>query len=391
MSLIQQYEEMKQKHPDAILLFRVGDFYEAFKKDAQAISEICGLTLTQRPNGNNGEKIYLAGFPHHALNDYLPKLVKAGKRVAVCEQLEDPKLAKKIVKREDSQKTKQNKPRKYINYNQDMIDKLQTIEPIAWFSIKVPKSAAKLGEYIKKDIQPQLAKIIIEPENGVMVSSNAHILQSVSVVCEGKWLTAEANGDKALQCSIDPKAIKRLAGRTIDVAVYRNENKTITIIEEPHTATMFVSEHSFPLNWANIIRSEYEKERIEIAKDELPKLQQWLKENAGKLSENRGIQLNATPESDTIRMRIFSDLTDEEEICEPMDFKLSEKTGYIQLRYAAYLFYLSVEGDFNGELLVQDKKPASFKGEMRETILMPVAYEYSYCSDMNTKPECLKI
>ena len=89
--LLKQYQEMKKKHPDAILMFRVGDFYEIFGKDAVAASEILGLTLTRRQSGIDS-RIELAGFPHHALDTYLPKLVRAGKRVAICEQLEDPKL-----------------------------------------------------------------------------------------------------------------------------------------------------------------------------------------------------------------------------------------------------------------------------------------------------------
>ena len=96
--LMKQYFEMKAKHPDAVLLFRVGDFYETFSEDAIQASEILGITLTRRANGvaQSGE---VAGFPHHALDTYLPKLVRAGKRVAICEQLEDPKLTKKLVKR----------------------------------------------------------------------------------------------------------------------------------------------------------------------------------------------------------------------------------------------------------------------------------------------------
>ena len=95
---MKQYIEMKQKHPDAILLFRVGDFYETFSDDAIVASEILGITLTRRANGVS-QYVELAGFPHHALDSYLPKLVRAGKRVAICEQLEDPKLTKKLVKR----------------------------------------------------------------------------------------------------------------------------------------------------------------------------------------------------------------------------------------------------------------------------------------------------
>ena len=96
--LMTQYIEMKKKHPDAVLLFRVGDFYETFSEDAITASEILGITLTRRANGK-AAYVELAGFPHHALDSYLPKLVRAGKRVAICEQLEAPKLTKKLVKR----------------------------------------------------------------------------------------------------------------------------------------------------------------------------------------------------------------------------------------------------------------------------------------------------
>ncbi len=96
--LMQQYFRIKQKHPDAILLFRVGDFYETFGEDAIKTSEILGITLTKRANGA-ASYVELAGVPYHALDTYLPKLVRAGQRVAICEQLEDPKKTKKIVKR----------------------------------------------------------------------------------------------------------------------------------------------------------------------------------------------------------------------------------------------------------------------------------------------------
>ena len=96
--LMKQYLELKGRHPDAILLFRVGDFYETFSDDAIAAAEILGITLTRRANGS-AMHVELAGFPHHALDSYLPKLVRAGRRVAICDQLEDPKLTKKLVKR----------------------------------------------------------------------------------------------------------------------------------------------------------------------------------------------------------------------------------------------------------------------------------------------------
>ena len=96
---MKQYTQVKARYPDTILLFRMGDFYETFEEDARITSRVLGITLTKRGNGAAGE-VPLAGFPHHALDSYLPKLVKAGYRVAICEQLEDPKLAKGLVKRD---------------------------------------------------------------------------------------------------------------------------------------------------------------------------------------------------------------------------------------------------------------------------------------------------
>lgn len=96
--LMKQYFDIKAKHPDAILLFRVGDFYEMYGEDAVIGAEILGITQTKRANGS-AQHVEMAGFPHHALDTYLPKLVRAGKRVAICDQLEDPKMTKKLVKR----------------------------------------------------------------------------------------------------------------------------------------------------------------------------------------------------------------------------------------------------------------------------------------------------
>ena len=97
--LMAQYYKVKEANPDTILLFRIGDFFETFDEDAKTASKVLGITLTKRANGA-AEDVPLAGFPHHAIDTYLPKLVRAGYRVAVCEQVENPKFAKGIVKRE---------------------------------------------------------------------------------------------------------------------------------------------------------------------------------------------------------------------------------------------------------------------------------------------------
>ena len=96
--MMKQFLDLKAKHPDAVMLFRCGDFYETYSTDGIVAAEILGITLTKRANGK-GKTIEMAGFPHHALDTYLPKLIRAGKRVAICDQLEDPKLTKKLVKR----------------------------------------------------------------------------------------------------------------------------------------------------------------------------------------------------------------------------------------------------------------------------------------------------
>ena len=100
--MMKQFLDLKAKHPDAVMLFRCGDFYETYSTDAIVAAEILGITLTKRANGK-GKTIEMAGFPHHALDTYLPKLVRAGKRVAICDQLEDPKMTKKLVKRGTTQ------------------------------------------------------------------------------------------------------------------------------------------------------------------------------------------------------------------------------------------------------------------------------------------------
>ena len=98
--MMKQFYELKDKNPDAVMLFRCGDFYETYCEDAITASAVLGITLTRRNNGGKGgTPIEMAGFPYHALDTYLPRLIRAGHRVAICDQLEDPKLTKKLVKR----------------------------------------------------------------------------------------------------------------------------------------------------------------------------------------------------------------------------------------------------------------------------------------------------
>ena len=96
--MMKQFFSMKAQHPGALMLFRCGDFYETYGEDAVESARILGITLTRRNNGGNGDSIEMAGFPHHALDTYLPKLIRAGKRVAICDQLEDPKKKREAIK-----------------------------------------------------------------------------------------------------------------------------------------------------------------------------------------------------------------------------------------------------------------------------------------------------
>src|SRR5665648_489055 len=96
---MQQFYDAKEQHPDALIFFRMGDFYESFGADAKTMAEVLGITLTSRGKDVDGENMPLAGIPYHALDSYLPQLIKKGYKVAICEQLEDPKKAKGVVKR----------------------------------------------------------------------------------------------------------------------------------------------------------------------------------------------------------------------------------------------------------------------------------------------------
>lgn len=150
--LMKQYAEMKQKHPDAVLLFRVSDFYETFSEDAIIASEILGITLSRRGNGSN-RFIEIAGFPHHALDIYLPKLVRAGKRVAICEQLEDPKQAHPKVKKMLAKANPFLLDRKYdyslmiscLTAFNEAINKIATCEEIKQKAMELKHLASSIG------------------------------------------------------------------------------------------------------------------------------------------------------------------------------------------------------------------------------------------------------
>ena len=136
--MMQQFFSLKAKHPDALLLFRCGDFYETYCDDAVDASRILGITLTKRNNSGTKPSTEMAGFPHHALDTYLPKLIRAGRRVAICDQLEDPKLTKKLVKR-------------------GITELVTPRETTTWDSMPIPEQTASISIFLKS-ISPKAVR-----------------------------------------------------------------------------------------------------------------------------------------------------------------------------------------------------------------------------------------
>ena len=229
--MVKQYQEMKAKHPDAILLFRVGDFYEVFNEDAEKASEILGITLTSRADSGK-KRILLAGFPHHALDTYLPKLVRAGKRVAICEQLEDPKQKKssqeKVVETVTPNKSPKAEPKPVSD------------------SVKTPKvesnqESVRIADYMAQMSDPVLAQYNKQkqrhPDSIILFrvgdSYKAYLqdAKDVSPIIEeelssfpyGKSRTAEVISFPADQLEVNlPKIVR--AGKRVSIAEIVNSN-----------------------------------------------------------------------------------------------------------------------------------------------------------------------
>lgn len=395
--MMKQYETMKKNHPDAIILFRVGDFYETFSDDAIAVSEICGVTLTRRYNGKENS-IELAGFPHHALDTYLPKIIRAGKRVAICEQIEDgkQKVVEKVTPNQETT-TKTNKPEKKMEtkkINCDLSDKqLRELgEPVAYFSAEIPKEVKNIGKYTedaKTGAHPMLQSVCLEPGNGKLIASDTRILYTVNVDCVGVWPETTTDYDKNLErdittpfrCYIDPKAMREFAGKQIDIAVWLDDKSKhkVTACE----AVGVLSQHSihsrmqFP-DWQRVIPKDYIAD-IKVSPEAIKPLREFLKANMGKTKgerETRQAVIHITPEADNIQIRIIEsgDCGEIKEITAAY-FDLVEKaTHYGQQCYNEQLFYYSVLEDFNGEIrFSRENGPATFMGEQRVSILMPLA------------------
>ena len=228
--LMKQYLEMKQKHPDAILLFRVGDFYETFSEDAIAASEILGITLTRRANGS-ASSVELAGFPHHALDTYLPKLVRAGKRVAICEQLEDPKQKKKEQEAKHGETTSQQPINKESDMPRKKKEKTPQEEPVKTTKSAVDETTPKekksetqsatQGEAAeRKPREPQMVTV-----NGDKVT-HGHAYQSKTNP-EDWYFTAKINGQQLKPQKMDPA----------DLAAYQQKELTVPQLMERYYPT----------------------------------------------------------------------------------------------------------------------------------------------------------
>lgn len=184
--LMRQYQQVKAKHPDTILLFRMGDFYETFEEDAKIAASVLGITLTKRGNGAAGE-VPLAGFPYHALDAYLPKLLRAGHRVAICEQLEDPKLAKGIVKRDVievvtpgvafSEKVLEQKQNNYLAALALQSPLATGEQSIGFAFIDVSTAEFGVAEFPLKNLQEQIS--ILQPAELLVQKRDVETVQSL--------------------------------------------------------------------------------------------------------------------------------------------------------------------------------------------------------------------
>ncbi len=188
--LMRQYRKIKEKYPEMILLFRMGDFFETFEEDAIITSKVLGITLTKRASGSAAD-VPLAGFPHHALETYLPKLIKAGYRVAVCEQLEDPKLAKGIVKR----------------------DVIEVVTPGATFSEKLLNHKSNnylLALYLKEDICGFSFCDITTGEFAVAEIKVSQLKEQIEVITPGEILIPKREKDRIFKLlKIDETELKK--------------------------------------------------------------------------------------------------------------------------------------------------------------------------------------
>lgn len=266
-------------------------------------------------------------------------------------------------------------------------------EPEAYFSVEIPKEVKNIGKCAEdsKGYRPNLQAVCLEPENGKLIASDTHILYTADVKCSGEW--PEASGSTPFQCFIDPKAIRDLAGKTVDIAVWTDENnhQKVTACETVGVLTQHSAGASmaFP-NWQRVMPQNHIAD-IRIAEKDIKPLREFMKANTGKNKterENRFAVLHITPDADNMQARIIN--FDGEEIAVTYADLCERPTHYIQQSYDPQLFYYSIQEDFNGEILFsREDGPATFKGECRTSILMPKAHNVikSYISTENPANE----
>lgn len=399
------YNETKTKHPDAIILMRVGDFYETFCDDARQASEILGITLTRRVD--NGTSIELASFPHHALDVYLPRLVRAGKRVAIVENLEDSKNkqtevvtpnkdvtetttedqtaaepGKSTPKPKHAAKTAKN-TFKEINCELGTDELHELGEPIAYFHFMMPKEARNIGKQAyKRGDRPQLESICVQPGKNKLIVTDTRILSTIDIDCKGEW--PECDPGHEFGCGIDPEAVSMMAGKMVDVAVWeKNGEKYVTCSGCCDCDTQVLeSAWKFP-NWERLFPKDGQLSIILSAKEQY-RFVKWLKANKGKSAGKGGYNeykhrmaiLETFRYQDVLRAKIVEYDQDDEKMktVESCDFKLMKdaetdfKTGFY-----APLLYLAVSDDFGGEIEFTDWcRPIVTCGKYRKTLLMPI-------------------
>ena len=214
--VLQQYDQMKQKHPDAILLFRVGDFYELYREDAQKAKDILNPNVAKR--NVNGKQVDTAGFPHHALDNYLPKLVRAGQRVAICEQLEDPKVKKK----ED----KEVKAMEIITPNNQNKENMPRQKKEKTPEQEQPKAKAETKTEQKSESQQER-----KPREPQMITANGdkvthgHAFQGKDTL--DWYFTAKLNGEQLKPQKMEPA----------DLAAYQTKEITVPQLMERYYPT----------------------------------------------------------------------------------------------------------------------------------------------------------
>lgn len=267
--LLMQYEAMKKKHPDAVVLFRIGDFYETFHDDARIISETLGLTLTSRGT----DKTPLAGFPHHALDAYLPKLVRAGKRVAICEQLEEPKVSKQTVKRDTTpQPATESKAPATTQAEFDELSKKEfEVDPQVEKEVIADRNGFKIGDTVEWSIPGQgktLATIIDVDRDGrpILDTGMAPIISSIA-----EWKDLTRKDGEGSQAPAPQRPKSELSGDSAKEQELRNvEHDFVEAVS--NELIQRINNEGSPLTMAEVRKMAEERGMKDVSPTDLQEL-----------------------------------------------------------------------------------------------------------------------